>query len=241
MRSGAQERTRIWKRHCGPKHIKYFSSMRNVCSLALATFTVWGCTPATVSEANACGAAASYLRWEISHLIDEELVFVTRDYNPSLSLSALSEPERARAINLFSQMDWIDLRGETPWVQHVRPKMVAKTSEEIAMVRALFDQDVTENAVTRCSGVNELLQSKAIAFGDKAVGASIASKDPETDEYTKTIAGSYMPLLSKDRASAVLFASRSWAPLAGGELVIKIARQKSGEWAPTGVQVLTVS
>lgn len=212
-----------------------------MCSLALATFTVWGCTPATVSEAEACGAAASYLRWEISHLIDEELVFATRDYEPSLSLSALSEAERVRVINLFSQMDWIDLRGETPWVPQVRPKMVAKTSEEIAMVRALLNQDATESAVTRCSGVNELLQSKAIAFGDKAVGSSIASKDPKTDEYPKTIAGSYLPLLSKDRSSAVLIVSRRWAPSAGGELAVKIVRQKSGEWVPTGVQVLTVS
>ena len=101
-----------------------------------------------------------------------------------------------------------------------------------------------ENAVTRCPAITTVLSERGIWYGNstaKSVSAITNPElDPEVDQHSKTIASVYLPVLSDNGQTALLVESRSWAPLAGLGLIVKIERQANGEWLPTRWQMILV-
>ena len=197
-----------------------------------------GCT--SDRAALQCDAATSYLSNELAILDSEEFVYGSSDDETTFDASWLAAVDRNKAISDFSKEPWFDLNGTSAWHSE-EVGQVAKTPEEIRLVRQLFTMPSSVNAVPQCSEITALLRDRNIAYGEDAVSAASAINNPELEEHSKTIANIYLPVLSDDGRSAVLFVSRSWAPLAGIGLIIKIERQDNGEWLPTRTQQIWVS
>ncbi|MXO66214.1 hypothetical protein [Altericroceibacterium endophyticum] len=206
--------------------------------LAALLIALVGCTAGRAELK--CDAATSYLSHELSNTDDEELVYGSLDDEATFNLVGLAEADRVKAVSEFAEEPWFDLKGTSVWQGEAFDE-IAKTPDEIRMVRKLFEEPTSANAVTRCSEISTLLQSRSIAFGESAVKSVSAIENRELDAHSKTIADIYLPILSDDDRSALLLVSRSWAPLAGVGLIIKIERQTNGEWLPTRAQQIWVS
>lgn len=196
---------------------------------------LYACNSRNFSETAQCEAVTSYIAWEISELVDEKLVFATR--NTNLNIGHASEAE----IEEFVMMDWFDLRGKSPWSQDIPYKTIKKTLAEKQSLRSFLGNPEMVDAVTSCQNLRSLLQKKSIMTGQRAVEQVISLKNKKTGQYPRAIHAQYMPILSGDGQSAMVFASQSYGELAGGGLIIKIERQATGEWKPTRAHVLWVS
>lgn len=191
-------------------------------------------------RADLCDAATSYLSNELASLDDEELVYGSSDDETTFDVSWLAVADRNKAVSDFSKEPWFDLNGASAWHSEEFDQ-IAKTPEEVRLVRLLFTTPNSVNAVAQCSDITAVLRDRNIAYGEDAANTASAINNPEIEEHSKIIANIYLPVLSDDGRSAVLLVSRSWAPLAGVGLIIKIERQDNGEWLPTRAQQIWVS
>jgi len=195
----------------------------------------YGCNSRNFSEVEQCKAITSYIGWEVSELIDEQLVFGTSDINWDV------EHPTQTQIEQFVEMDWLDLREKSPWSQDIPYKSAKKTLAEKQLLRSFLQNPKLKNAVTVCPSLQQFLRKNSVMIGQNAIERVIAQKDGETNQYPRSIAAQSMPVLSDDGQSAMMFASRVYAGLAGGGLIIKIERRPSGEWQPTRAQVVWIS
>lgn len=209
-----------------------------LAALAPVTLTLVGCTADRAKLR--CDAATSYLSYEISNAHDEEFVYGSFDDETTFDGSGLAAADRFKAVSEFAEEPWFDLKGTSVWEGEALDE-IAKTPEEIRMVRKLFEVPKSANAVTQCSDMRTVLRGHGIAYGESAVKSVSAIENRELEEHAKTIANIYLPILSDDGRSALLLVSRNWAPLAGVGLIIKIERQTNGDWLPTRAQQIWVS
>ncbi|GMN01899.1 hypothetical protein [Erythrobacter sp. MTPC3] len=197
-----------------------------------------GCT-ADLQETR-CGAASSYVAHELSNADGEKLVYGSDDDASTFDITWISEGKRAEMISSFVEEPWIDVRGRSIW-QGADSNSIGKTTADSSLLRKLFETGKATNAVQQCPSVRKVLNDHRIDYGEGAVRAVSAIEDPNLGQHSKTIADVYLPIVSDDGQSAVLLVSRSWAPLAGAGVVVKIERQDNGEWTPTRVQQIWVS
>ena len=197
-----------------------------------------GCTSGRVKLR--CDVAISYLSNDLAISDDEQFVYGSSNDDNTFDINWLGQIERDKAVSDFAKEPWVDLKGSSIW-QGVEFEKIAKTSDEIRLVSQLFDLPTAKNAVTQCSGIRAVLRSRSIAYGEGAVKSASAVLNSQIEGHSKTIANIYLPVLSDDGRSAVLFVSRSWAPLAGAGLIIKIERQDNGEWLSTRAQPVWAS
>jgi hypothetical protein len=195
------------------------------------------------NEAN-CNAAASYLSNELSAADGEEFVFETHNDDSMFGGPWLTESEKAESVSQIVDLPWLEFEGTSVW-QAKTSDEVAITPDEIGLFKKLLASQGVENAVTRCPAITAVLSERGISYGDSAVKSVSAitnpELDPEVDQHSKTITSLYLPVLSDDGQSALLVDSRSWGPLEGVGLIVKIERQSNGEWLPTRWQMMWVS
>lgn len=212
-----------------------------VTLLPLSILIIWAlgsCAP--LIEDAQCDAAASYVNWELTHGVQDELVFGSADDSHTFDFSWITENERNKALSEFSREPWQNLAGKSPW-DPVRFTEVAKTAEEVSLVAQLLMSKLSRNAVARCGSLKDLLQDRGISHGEQAVKAVSAISNRALKRHAKTITDVYVPILSKDGKSAVLLTSRNWAPLAGVGLILKLERQDNGVWRSTRAQQVWIS
>lgn len=208
-------------------------------SLSIVYICMLGSCAPSIEDAQ-CHAAASYVDWELSHGVQDELVFGSADDRHTFDFSWISDSKRNKALIEFSREPWQNLAGKSPWDPDGFNR-TAKTSEEAALVTELLKSKLSRNAVARCPSLKDLLQDRGISHGEQAIEAVSAISNRALKQHAQTITHVYVPVLSKDGRSAVLLTSRNWAPLAGVGLILKLERQNNGVWRSTRAQQVWIS
>lgn len=186
-----------------------------------------------------CEPVTALIEWEFARSSSEELVFSTID-DGTFDVSWRQTDEFEKALIEWSEGPWLNLSGRSPWSDGSFSE-IEKTHDEIVLMRSLLAQASSPNAVPRCVALREVLNDHEVAFGEDAVNAVSAIVHPQGDGHSKAVAAVYLPVLSKDGQSALLFASRTWGPLGGVGLIIKVERQANDQWLPTRAQVVWVA
>lgn len=94
------------------------------------------------------------------------------------------------------------------------------------------------NAIPVCSQVRDVLAARHIDYGEAAIDQISAFANPNLRQHAKVIGSVYLPVLAENGQSGIIYVSRSWAPLAGVGIIVKIERQSDGRWIATKWQRL---
>jgi hypothetical protein len=96
------------------------------------------------------------------------------------------------------------------------------------------------SAIATCSAIRTLLRSKAVEFGDAAVGRAQRGSGSSL-RYSATIRSVSLPTISQNGRNALLIASEVSGATAGGQEMVYLRRIATGTWVIVGTAVLTVA